>query len=148
VPTDIVICDWHYGKARDTPRFFAEKGFDVVACPWRNADVALAELGVIRAIRGGADKALAARALGMVQTTWCGFGPFLEACKAQTAGTPAANAPPAKGAAAEAARCFRTLAAAMRETGVTRNVLAVNVDAAIACVWLGICWPKLTTLVG
>ena len=32
---------------------------------------------------------------------------------------------------------------AMREAGVTRNVLAVNVDAAIACVWLGICWPLL-----
>ena len=115
VPTDIVICDWHYSKAYETPRYFAEKGFDVVACPWRNADVAMAELGGIRAIRGGADKALAARALGMVQTTWCGFGPFLEAYKARTTGTQAADAPPAKGAAAEAARCFRTLAAAMRE---------------------------------
>ena len=31
----------------------------------------------------------------------------------------------------------------MREAGVTRNVLAVNVDAVIACVWLGICWPLL-----
>jgi hypothetical protein len=31
----------------------------------------------------------------------------------------------------------------MRESGVSRNVLAVNVDAAIACVWLGICWPLL-----
>ena len=115
VPTDIVICDWHYSKAYETPRYFAEKGFDVVACPWRNADVAMAELGGIRAIRGGADKALAARALGMVQTTWCGFGPFLEAYKARTTGTQAADAPLAKGAAAEAARCFRTLAAAMRE---------------------------------
>jgi succinyl-CoA synthetase alpha subunit/citrate synthase len=38
---------------------------------------------------------------------------------------------------------YHALAAAMRETGVTRNVLAVNVDAAIACVWLGICWPLL-----
>jgi len=38
---------------------------------------------------------------------------------------------------------YHALAAAMRESGVTRNVLAVNVDAAIACVWLGICWPLL-----
>lgn len=38
---------------------------------------------------------------------------------------------------------YHQLAAAMREAGVTRNVLAVNVDAAIACVWLGICWPLL-----
>jgi len=38
---------------------------------------------------------------------------------------------------------YHELAAAMREVGATRNVLAVNVDAAIACVWLGICWPLL-----
>lgn len=38
---------------------------------------------------------------------------------------------------------YHQLAAALREVGVTRNVLAVNVDAAIACVWLGICWPLL-----
>lgn len=38
---------------------------------------------------------------------------------------------------------YHEMAAAMREIGVTRNVLAVNVDAAIACVWLGICWPLL-----
>jgi succinyl-CoA synthetase alpha subunit/citrate synthase len=38
---------------------------------------------------------------------------------------------------------YHELAVAMREAGVTRNVLAVNVDAAIACVWLGVCWPLL-----
>ncbi len=38
---------------------------------------------------------------------------------------------------------YHRLAFAMRQVGVTRNVLAVNVDAAIACVWLGICWPLL-----
>jgi succinyl-CoA synthetase alpha subunit/citrate synthase len=38
---------------------------------------------------------------------------------------------------------YHELARAMRELGVTRNVLAVNVDAVIACVWLGICWPLL-----
>ena len=38
---------------------------------------------------------------------------------------------------------YHELAAALRDAGVTRNVLAVNIDAAIACVWLGICWPLL-----
>ncbi|MHB1037165.1 MAG: citrate/2-methylcitrate synthase [Pirellulales bacterium] len=38
---------------------------------------------------------------------------------------------------------YHQLAAAMREVGATRNVLAVNVDAVIACVWLGVCWPLL-----
>jgi len=38
---------------------------------------------------------------------------------------------------------YHALARALRDAGITRNVLAVNVDAAIACVWLGICWPLL-----
>jgi citrate synthase len=38
---------------------------------------------------------------------------------------------------------YHQMARAMRDVGITRNVLAVNVDAVIACVWLGICWPLL-----
>jgi len=110
VPKDIVICDWHYRRAPKTPQLFAQKGFQVVACPWRDSKVALAELAHIRAIRAGADKAAAGRALGLVQTTWCGFGPFLKAYNVQTAGKP-----PTKGAPSEAAHCFRTLCKAMRE---------------------------------
>jgi len=110
VPKDIVICDWHYGKAHHTPRYFAEKGFEVVACPWRKADVALGQLAHVRAVRAGDDKAVAAKALGMVQTTWCGFAPFLQAYRAQAGG-----AAPTPDSASEAARCFRALAGAMRE---------------------------------
>jgi succinyl-CoA synthetase alpha subunit/citrate synthase len=38
---------------------------------------------------------------------------------------------------------YHKVAVSLREVGVTRNVLAVNIDAVIACVWLGICWPLL-----
>lgn len=110
VPKDIVICDWHYRRAPKTARLFAAKGFEVVACPWRDSKVALAQLAHIRAIRSGADKALAARALGMVQTTWCGFAPFHKAYQAQAAGPSSA-----KGAPAESARCFRALLKTIRE---------------------------------
>jgi hypothetical protein len=106
-----VICDWHYGKAHETPRFFAEKGFEVVACPWRDSGVALAQFAHIRAIRGGKDRAVGDRALGMVQTTWCGFAPFLKAYKAQAGGKA-----PAKDAPSEASQCFRALFRAVRET--------------------------------
>ncbi|HUT36460.1 MAG TPA: family 20 glycosylhydrolase [Planctomycetota bacterium] len=109
VPKDIVICDWHYGRAPETPRFFAEKGFPVVACPWRNSQVARAQLAFIRKLRGGDDKAVADRALGMVQTTWCGFAPFHAAYKAQVGG-----AAPTKDAPGESAACFRSLLQAMR----------------------------------
>lgn len=108
VPKDIVICDWHYEKAYPTPQFFATNGFAVVACPWRNATVATGQLAHIRALRAHSDPAVAARALGMVQTTWCGFGAFVRAYQATS------SDPAAKGQAAEAARCFKTLFAALR----------------------------------
>lgn len=109
VPKDLVICDWHYDSAPATPQFFAHKGFDVVACPWRKPAVALAELQHLRAIRGEADAAVARRALGMVQTTWCGFGPFVKAYHALQAGGAVE-----KNAASESAGCFIKLTAALR----------------------------------
>ena len=109
VPKDILICDWHYNQAPEMPRFFAAKGFEVVACPWRKPAVALAQLAQIRAIRRGTDQAVAHRAQGMVQTTWCGFAPFHKACRAQLAG--AAHEP---NAPSESAQCFLTLFKALR----------------------------------
>ncbi len=105
-PRDIVICDWHYEKAHETPRFFAEKGFEVVASPWKKVDVALESLAHVRSLRSGGNP----KALGVVHTTWCGFGPFVQAYKAIEAG-----GEPAKGDASEAALCFRALFKQIRE---------------------------------
>ena len=110
VPKDIVICDWHYEKAHPTPQFFAAKGFEVVACPWRKEEVAVGLLEHVYRVRADADGKLAARGLGVVQTTWCGSAPFIEAYKALKAGDP-----PKKTAPAEAARCFSTLFEAVRK---------------------------------
>lgn len=38
---------------------------------------------------------------------------------------------------------YHDLALALQENGSTNNVLAVNVDAAIACVWLALCWKRV-----
>jgi hypothetical protein len=109
VPKDIVICDWHYDAAPETLLFFAKKGFDVVACPWRKQDVALVQLARVRAIRSGDDPAVARHALGMLQTTWCGLSPFAKACRAQASG-----AAIEKNSASESANCFATLFKAIR----------------------------------
>ena len=110
VPKDIVICDWHYDRSSETPLLFAKKGFDIVVCPWRKSDVALAQLAEVRAIRGGDDPAAARHALGMLQTTWCGLPPFAKAYRAQESGGATE-----KDAAAESANCFATLFKAIRE---------------------------------
>jgi hypothetical protein len=104
VPKDIVICDWHYEKPFETPGFFIDKGFRVVASPWRKQDVALGELDIIRRERERSDKAL-----GMLHTTWCGFDRFLKGYYGELD-------PEEKRTqhAIESAACFRTLFAAMR----------------------------------
>ncbi len=38
---------------------------------------------------------------------------------------------------------YHSLARKIKENGCTSQVLAVNVDAAIACVWLSVCWSRL-----
>jgi hypothetical protein len=102
VPKDIVICDWHYEKAWPTPEFFAKKGFRVVACPWRKADVALDELALIRQAHG----------LGMLQTTWVDFPDFARAYFQEVASSAPASSPASH--AVLSVRCFRALCAAMR----------------------------------
>jgi len=72
VPKDVVICDWHYERAVPTASWFALEGFQVVSAPWRKAGVALAQLELIRSARRHATAAVAARMLGVLQTTWTG----------------------------------------------------------------------------
>jgi len=103
VPKDIVICDWHYEKAHETAKYFCERGFRVVTCPWKKPAVALEQLAQMRAL--AADKASSPKALGMLQTTWSSFADFAKACNAE------AGSKDAKGAA----ECFKKLFPAMRE---------------------------------
>jgi hypothetical protein len=99
IPKDIVICDWHYNRAPTTPESFVEKGFRVVICPWRKQDVALQQLEMIRELRQRDE-----RALGVMQTTWCGADAFVRAY----------NGGGGRESAVESAECFRALFAAIR----------------------------------
>ena len=76
VPKDIVICDWHYEAAHPTAAYFAVEGFEVVSAPWRKSSVALRQLDLMRSVRANASKQVAERMLGMLQTSWVGFGRF------------------------------------------------------------------------
>lgn len=67
IPTDIVMCDWHYEKRDSYPSipFFQEKGFRVWPSSWRKPDAALALLDYARAQNTG-------RVVGHLNTTWVG----------------------------------------------------------------------------
>lgn len=106
IPKDVVICDWHYDAAAPTAAYFATAGFDVVSAPWRKAEVALAQLELARWLRRNAPEPVARRMLGVLQTTWVGFGQFLRAYT----GEGEANA-----RAHQASACFRALFAELRK---------------------------------
>ncbi len=108
VPKDIMICDWHYERAEPTAAHFALMGFPVVSCPWRQADVAWDQLDQLQALRKSSSEAIASRAMGMLQTSWVGMGPFVRAYNGEL---------PASLEAQEAAYCFKTLFVEIRKRG-------------------------------
>lgn len=78
IPRDVVICDWHYERPDKTPVYFAMKGFDVVACPWRIPEVAVSQVQDMVRFRNQSTPEMKDRFKGMVQTVWSGTGQFLD----------------------------------------------------------------------
>lgn len=107
IPKDVVICDWHYDSASPTAAYFATLGFDVVSSPWRKAEVALAQLELARWLWRHAPEPVAKRMLGVLETTWVGFGEFLRAYTGEGEANPRAH---------QAAACFRALYAELRRS--------------------------------
>jgi hypothetical protein len=79
IPTDVVLCDWHYDVPHPTAAYFAIEGFRVVSSPWRRTSVAVRQLDFMRDARRYSSPLVAARMLGMLQTTWVDFGRFAKA---------------------------------------------------------------------
>jgi hypothetical protein len=78
IPKDVVICDWHYERADQTPVYFALKGLTVVTCPWRMPDVALTQAEDMVRYRKNATPEMKERYAGMVQTTWSPASNFMK----------------------------------------------------------------------
>jgi Glycosyl hydrolase family 20, catalytic domain len=78
IPKDVVICDWHYERADPTAVFFALKGLDVVTCPWKDPDVATAQVRDLARFREASTPQMRKHLLGVVQTVWSGSGGFLD----------------------------------------------------------------------
>ncbi len=100
-PKDIVICDWHYETAAPTAPYFAVEGFGVVS--------SLEQLELIRHTRKHAPAPIASRMLGVLQTTWCGVGPFARAYFGEG---------PADPGVLEAVVCFKELFSDVRKAGL------------------------------
>jgi hypothetical protein len=78
IPKDVVICDWHYERPDQTAVYFAMKGLDVVTCPWKNPDVAAAQVKDMARFREASTPQMKQHFLGIVQTVWSGSSGFLD----------------------------------------------------------------------
>ncbi|MDN3688963.1 family 20 glycosylhydrolase [Cyclobacterium jeungdonense] len=81
IPTDVVICDWHYERPDQTPVLFAMKGFDVITCSWRNPEVGVMQVEDMVRYRTYQNEKLKDRFQGVVLTVWSGADSFMEGYK-------------------------------------------------------------------
>jgi len=78
------------------------KGFNVLTCPWRTPEVAIAQLHQLLEYRNGATSVMKPRHAGMIQTVWTSFESFLKEMDSWKNVSSADNASPVKSSAA----CF------------------------------------------
>jgi len=78
IPKDVFICDWHYERADLTPVLFAAKGFDVAACPWKKADVAVTQFNDMLRFRQQVAPVMGKHFQGIIQTVWYSAGMLLK----------------------------------------------------------------------
>jgi hypothetical protein len=78
IPKDVMICDWHYERADKSAVLFAMKGFRVVTCPWRNPQVAVAQVDDMVRFRKESAKNMQNNFQGIVQTVWSNPDNFMD----------------------------------------------------------------------
>ncbi|MBK1878836.1 family 20 glycosylhydrolase [Pelagicoccus mobilis] len=87
IPTDVVICDWHYERAEPTPTYFALKGFNVLACPWDKPAPARQQYEQAIAFRAHSNPKLAERHQGILHTYWSSAKHFMDLYEDPTGAT-------------------------------------------------------------
>jgi Glycosyl hydrolase family 20, catalytic domain len=75
---NVVINDWHYESSPKTAEVFAAKGYDVMMCPWRKADVAKQQVADYKAFKESASAKSKKHYRGFIQTVWTSANNFLQ----------------------------------------------------------------------
>ena len=78
IPKSVVINDWHYEQAVPTPAYFALKGFDVIACPWRKPEVAEAQVEMMNDFRKNSSYKMKSHYKGVMHTVWSSAESFMD----------------------------------------------------------------------
>lgn len=78
IPKDVVITDWHYNRADQTPVLFAAKGLRVVTCSWNRPKVAIAQVDDMVRFRAQSSKEMKPKFYGIGETIWSGAEKFMK----------------------------------------------------------------------
>jgi hypothetical protein len=84
IPKDVMICDWHYERAHPTPVLFASKGLSVVACPWRDGNVAGEQVNMLRDLLKNGSREMTSKYAGIVHTYWNSARNFIDGFSGKT----------------------------------------------------------------
>lgn len=85
IDRSVIICDWHYERAVPTPALFALKGFGVISCPWRNPEVAMAQVEMMHQFKQNATPEMKNLFMGVMQTVWSSSSEFIRSYHAEKA---------------------------------------------------------------
>ena len=78
IPDDVFICDWHYTRADPTPVYFAVKGLNVAACPYKSVATGTGHVENMVHFRSISHRKMKDRLQGVIQTVWSGCGNFMD----------------------------------------------------------------------
>jgi N-acetyl-beta-hexosaminidase len=78
IPKEVFICDWHYERPDQSAVLFAMKGLDVVTCPWRKPEIALAQMNDMIRFRESSTPNMTQHFQGIITTVWSGADTFLK----------------------------------------------------------------------
>ena len=81
----MVICDWHYDRAEQTPVYFAMKGLRVVTCPWKKPEVAKMQFEDLLKFKQRSSWDMGQRFQGMMQTVWTDAATFIDGFNSKSA---------------------------------------------------------------
>jgi len=78
IPKDVMICDWHYERADQTPVYFAMKGLNIATCPWRMPEIAVQQTNDMVRFKTQSTPEMSEHFRGMIQTVWSDAGSFMD----------------------------------------------------------------------
>ena len=78
IPKDVIICDWHYERAEQSPVYFAMKGLKVASCPYRISSVGIQQVKDMYKFRHSSSAEMQDRFLGVIQTVWSDAETFID----------------------------------------------------------------------